>query len=122
MCMLKLSSRLKASHDIVCYKVCICNADKIYSLHNNHFIWELNKEYEAERASPTRSKGNIFDGYFHSFDNIEYAKDLAAHSYWVKYAMVYKCIIPKGTYYYKGLHDDGRRGYASKKLKIVEEI
>lgn len=122
MCMLKLSSRLKATKDIVCYKVCICNTDKIYSLHYRDFIWELNKEYTADRAKIYYLPDYVYDGYFHTFNKIEYALKEKEEGSFKIYTKVYKCIIPSGAYYYKGLHQDGKEGYASKKLKIVEEI
>lgn len=117
MCLLKLSSKLKATQDIVCYKVCYLRNNYLYSFFHD-FVWDLNKVYEAERAKPARSRNSIYDGYFHSYEKPESSYDLFEYPNTV----LVKCIIPKGTYYYKGVHQAGKWGYASKKLKIVEIV
>lgn len=117
MCLLKQSSKLKAAQDIVCYKVCYLRNSHLYSFFHD-FAWDLNKVYEVERAKPARSRSSIYDGYFHSYEKPESGYDLFAYAN----AVLVKCIIPKGTYYYKGIHQAGKWGYASKKLKIVEIV
>lgn len=118
MCLLKQSSKLKATQDIVCYKVCYLRNNHLYSFFHDDFVWDLNKVYEAERAKPASSRSSIYDGYFHSYEKSESSYDLFAYANTV----LVKCIIPKGTYYYKGIHQAGKWGYASKKLKIVEIV
>lgn len=115
MCMLKSSTRLKATKDIVCYKVCKYNGKRLSSFFY-HFIWKLNHTYEAEHARVAPIKDHIYDGYFHTFTSPELCSRILKN----EGTIMCKCIIPKGTYYFKGWHDDCREGYASKKLKIVE--
>ena len=118
MCLLKQSSKLKAAQDIVCYKVCCLRNNNYLCSFFHDFVWDLNKVYEAERAKPASSRSSIYDGYFHSYEKPESGYDLFAYAN----AVLVKCIIPKGTYYYKGIHQAGKWGYASKKLKIVEIV
>ena len=117
MCLLKQSSKLKAKEDIVCYKVCYLRNNYLCSFFHD-FLWDLNKVYEAERAKPARRRCSIYDGYFHSYAKPEHAYGLLQR----ENVVLVKCIIPKDTYYYKGIHQEGKDGYASKKLKIVEIV
>lgn len=125
MCLLKQSTRLKATKDIVCYKVCKYINGGIYSFYHNRFRWVLNKEYEADRATRTYTSANVYDGYFHTYNSLNTA--LKSFELINPRAKIFKCIIPKGTYYYKGRHDPDINGYltdgyASKKLKVVEIV
>ena len=55
----------------------------------------------------------IVDGFFHSYNNLELATNQASELN----CEIYKCIIPKNTFYYKGINND----LASRKLKIIEK-
>jgi len=119
MCLLKQSTRLKATKDIVCYKVCKCFVDEsIHSFYFDEYKWKLNKVYEAEHAHIAYTSYSVYDGYFHTFASPEMANAMLVYPS----ARLFKCIIPKGTYYFKGIHQGGKDGYASKKLKIVEMV
>lgn len=116
----------KATKDIVCYKYLI-KKKGIKDLMSpfTGFRWEAGKEYTADRSAPRFVSNNIKDGYFHSYEYKEAAEfegeeftHIRSH---VEYRIV-KCIIPKGSRYYKGIHTGGDGGYASKKIKIVEVL
>ena len=126
MCLLKNSSKLKATKDIVCYKVCRYIGGGIYSFYYDKFKWVLNKEYEADRATRTYTRNNVYDGYFHTYKSLSTALSSLEIDIDSRIKIV-KCIIPKGSYYYKGWHSPNiygylSEGYASKKLKIVEIV
>ena len=112
----------KATRDIVCYKF------PVKRLHLEspwtHFQWELNKEYKADRSGPRWSPRDIKDGYFHSYKTkdqaIRGAYEFTGPAIDVTY--VYECIIPKGTYYFEGIHSGGHQGYASKKIIVKKKI
>lgn len=36
--------------------------------------------------------------------------------------VIFKCIIPKGTEYYKGIDSIGQENYASKKIRFVKQV
>lgn len=123
MCLLPLHSRKKAKHDIVCYKIFRTTLSKnkklkIKSLFHN-YKWEIGKlETITKRASCVYCKGNIYDGYFHSYATLVEANMQLGINDGCTNEFIYECIIPAGTWYYEGIHSDHRNGYASKSLKI----
>lgn len=115
MCLLIQGSKKKAKRDIICYKVMLKIDDKLCSRYINRFKWEIGKTYTCTKRSATRYyKDEIGDGYFHSYSDMHL-------SVFVGNIVVCKCVIPKDTWYYSGIHSDGIDGYASKSI-IVEEI
>ena len=117
----------KATKDIVCYKYLI-KKKGIKGLMSpfTGFRWEVRKEYTADRSAPRFVSNNIKDGYFHSYeykDSAEFEAEIFTNTRCgvAEYHIV-KCIIPKGSRYYKGIHTGGADGYASKKIKIVEVL
>lgn len=123
MCLYSWKTKKKAENDIVCYKILKYDNNGILSSPlQDSFKWELGKEYRAERATFSFF-GDISKGYFHSYIS-EMTAFNAMHSSLgcFKKSRIFKCIIPKGTYFYEGIHSDGREGYASKCLKIVEML
>ena len=50
---------------------------------------------------------------FHSYQS--------PYKYSLRADTIVKCVIPKGAYYFEGKHN-GRWGYASSQIKILEEI
>lgn len=109
-------NRKKAKEDIICYKVLNTKHGDLLSIFE-HFKWTLGVEETAEKATDIWGD-KIRDGYFHTYDNYFNA---------VKESLfpgfeVFECIIPKGTYYYKGRHSDSFEGYASKKLIVVKQL
>ena len=69
----------------------------------------------------------VGEGYLHSYKDLEKALEASeeASRCDMNYT-VYKAIIPKGTYYFEGdtewFLENGKRGYASRKLKLIEEV
>ena len=131
MCLTKVGGKRKATKDIVCYKVLIetynGNGEKLCCSPYNKFYWEIGKEYKNEEiANNYGSKEEIFSGYFHTFEKINEcetkARKLIRSCRQNEALVMYECVIPKGTYYYYGYHQDGFWGYASKKLKITRRL
>lgn len=123
MCMLKLSSKLYAKEDIVCYKILRqLSIDGITTLKSfyNDYKWVIGKHERASR-SKARYDNNIYDGYFHSYREIPKELPRINPSFDV-IPVIYKCIIPKGSLYYKGIHSDALDGYCSKSLIVTEKI
>lgn len=54
-------------------------------------------------------------GFIDSYISVDWAKKRIPY---YEISAIYKCLIPKGTYYYEGL--DG--GLASRKIKILEKV
>lgn len=130
MCLYSWKTKKKAENDIECYKVLKYDSNGILSsLFQDSFKWEIGNEYKAERAKYIY-KRNIDSGYFHSYISEMTAldvynsliKDYNSGLGTFSELKILKCIIPKGTYFYEGIHSDGRDGYASKSLKIVEML
>lgn len=123
MCLYPKGNLKKAKHDIVCYKVMFrTQANKYFSIYWDRLDpWYEGKFKKAKYTRPLRYNsyvilgfGEIGDGFFHSYVNEIISCD--------DEMCVCKCIIPKKTYYFEGIHSDGNYGYASKKLKIVKVI
>lgn len=133
MCLLIQGNRRIAKEDIVCYKVLAewrnistLEMTFITSLFHQNNKWELGVEQTAERAVARWVKWQIEDGYFHSY---KFQANASAERFFHRdYDVpnmtfgVYKCIIPKGSPYYYGIHSGGNEGYASKRLKVMEKI
>lgn len=116
----------KAKEDIVCYKYLkVVENDGITTYHspfNTQFKWKVGDEYVAENEKYLRGREisfkrhEISQGYFHT-----YAKYIDCNCCAGLRDAICMCVIPKGTYYYKGVVNGGvRDGYASKHLKIVK--
>lgn len=131
MCLLIQGSRRIAKEDIICYKVLAewrnistLKITSIVSLFHQDNKWELGVEQTAKRAVARWSKELIDDGYFHSykFQTNAYTERLFHHDLPGMTFGVYKCIIPKGSPYYYGIQSGENKGYASKRLKVMEKI
>ena len=113
----------KATSDIVCYKVLLKKSHSLVSPFYHNFKWKFREIVEPRDKAVYRfiSK-HIEDGYLHTFSSIYGAEDMVKDSSMRDHLRIYKCIIPEGTYYYKGIQSGGRYGYASKKLKLVKLV
>jgi hypothetical protein len=114
-------TKIKATEDIVVYKFLVtCPDGSLRSPYMPNFKWDIGKEYTANRAKFVHYT-TVKDGYFHS-----YRRETDAHRrrqiYGAPEANVYKCIIPKGSYYYVGYDPVWLDCFASKKLKIIERV
>lgn len=123
-----------AENDTTCYKVLSTwrkpNTD-IETLQSPIFpgleTWEIGKTttVSSQNNGPTQlSPTTIHGGFLHSFKFFEDAVRFkgAANPDFGKTLHLYKCVIPKGTSYYAGYDDCFVIGYASKSLKILEEV
>ena len=114
-----------ADKDIVCYKMVTKSrikgtyvseyrrfkyiAEKLYT--NNIDI--KNSKIVLKTISPLLGVYSISDFMFHSYQS--------PYKYSLRADTIVKCIIPKGAYYFEGMHNRCR-GYASSQIKILEEI
>lgn len=123
MCLYKRGNRKRAQKDIIAYKILVyTKRDARYHSMFKNYIWDIGVEQEAKKAKPgcISKYGEVGSGYFHSYKNVVFGLNSESTSEYKK--CIFKCIIPKGSYYYEGIHSDGLDGYASKKLKILEEL
>ena len=117
----------RAKTDIVCYKLLKEDMTAPYTGFQYDF-----KEYKANGLftllkdiknfiieKPRSVKGEPY--YYYSIGLLHTYKKPALSFVKCKYLKrrLFKCIIPKGTYYYESSDSDK---YASRKLRIVEEI
>ena len=124
MCLYSWKAKKKAENDIECYKVLKYDQNGILSSpFQESFKWEVGKEYKDERAK-LLYRGEVNEGYFHSYNSYMTAFNACVNDFNSKRRLIIaRCIIPKGTYFYQGIHSSGgREGYASKSLKIVEVL
>ena len=65
-------------------------------------------------------------GCIHSYRYKKDANFMKKDTYFVKVVgtedVIFKCIIPKGTEYYKGIDAIGQENYASKKIRFVKQV
>lgn len=125
-----------AEEDIVCYKILIKtkipfvyktpivgtklikfpNIKTTFKAKGNHII-------HLAPIHPTLSGNDIYEvagGFIHTYKNLEGVKSLLERNCFENFT-VFKCIIPKGTNYYKSVNELEDE-YASEKIKILEEI
>ena len=127
-----------AEKDIICYKVLRMwkkgwgenpedsefrkwSTDKhvtLYSYYYPKFTWEFNEIYHAEIQSEIEDDINTLTQGLHSYIESADAKKEYETSYIS--AVVVRCIIPKGSFYYAGFHGY-EPGYVSNQL-IIKEI
>lgn len=108
-----------AAKDIVCYKVLMDFIDDKYRL--TCFRGEPMKK---NMTSDLRVFHNEVQQGLHTFANKKNAKKIAAYYYTNNNPhYVIKCIIPKGTKYFKGTFLDNRclkvNSYASERITVV---
>lgn len=98
--------------------------NSIFSICQSDFEWHIGEIFVAE--GEIYSGLYIREGAFHSSKN---SGDLFADlANWWPNPKVYKAIIPKGTPYMEGVTENcsrlmnGKPGYISKLLKLIEEV
>jgi len=120
------SLRRKAKQDIVVYKI----FDKIggeYLTYCRGFLMQLDKLYESPLKRCYNGNSEMYGGQsrhtieqgFHSIATCKEAYACMS----VYRRPVVKCIIPKGSYYYKGLWRGNNatvKSYASSSIKLIE--
>ena len=118
-----------ADKDIVCYKVLFGNeTDKTRVLSQfENFEYMLGRFEYSLLDLPDYS-----DRVFHGFHSYKYYEDALEsidgyslnETVWCITAKAYKCIIPKGSYYYEGVQPSrpyDMVGYCSNQIVIMEE-
>lgn len=141
-----------AKRDIVCYKILNCTsrlnwdtheAEKMYTTpYQNTPINSVNDDiikgircFETNSSTPhilansdlhyaKGFKWTMHGGCIHSYRYKKDADFMTIHSNFIKghEEVIFKCVIPKGTEYYKGIDALGQENYASKKIRFVKQV
>lgn len=77
---------------------------------------------KAKYSSVARYKYFYGEGLIHTFENEDDALKCLKPNYFDEFAILYKCTIPKGTKYIKGVEDTGFPSYAAKKIIFEEPV
>lgn len=140
MCLsIKYSGKI-AKHNITCYKVLLCRDNIVETPAMRAMVPAAclagEKPYTPEFI-PSEDDlkqdivcGIIGEGFIHTFifrliarltcDLIK--KRDKEYYYEQEVPMIWKCIIPKGTYYFEGHDDTGHQCYASRKIIFKKRI
>ena len=109
MCLVtRLVKAIKASKDIICYKVYIPSGiNNIFvSPYRGYKMPRLGKRVQTEFNNKVDITSRLYNGEsyvelgFHSYKNLEDIIEKRS----VREAIIVECTIPKGTKYYKGLY------------------
>lgn len=109
MCLVtRLVKAIKASKDIICYKVYIPSGvnDTFVSPYRGYKMPRLGKRVQTEFNNKVDITSRLYSGEsyielgFHSYKNLEDIIEKLS----VQEAIIVECTIPKGTKYYKGLY------------------
>lgn len=76
----------------------------------------------TELSLGARYKYSYGKGLIHTFENEDDALKSMEPNDFDAFAILYKCTIPKGTEYIKGVEDDGFPSYAAKKIIFEEPV
>lgn len=119
MCLTTLDGRSKiADHDIVCFKALEYLDGKLTSPFYKGCRWEVGRKKTNRHPIPS-IRGIVRGGHYHAYKNCKDAlRSKGLREHW----KIYKAIIPKGTKYFEGIDSNGVSGYASKSLKLWEEV
>jgi hypothetical protein len=128
-----------AKKDIVCYKVLLHLGEGAYitpyaerrlTLAEKRgqvdFVANGNKSIAKNLIGLDRwyYRYKVNKGYIHTFKNRKDAVEemIDWRTTCKKTPYVFKCIIPKGTEYYKGTFGDVSKSYCSDKIRIIEKV
>lgn len=102
-----------AKKDITCYKI----LSKSWNSYYRNFKYELDTIYECPSSLFIEKSGpsDIITLGFHSYSNKKEAIGVCGD----RFAIIVKCIIPKGTEYY---YNSKYKEYVSNKIKVIERI
>ena len=115
----------RATKDIICYKVLCCTGSCFRTPYYDMRM-DINKEYEAKGPKIAKAfiKNNyqkyfaiVEKGYIHCFTQENAARDMWFYD--VRKRVIMKCIIPKGTLYYKSKNG---LEICARKIKTLERI
>lgn len=107
-----------AEKDITCYKI-VYPADRRgkFLAYVRPFRYEIGKEYTEKMFYRESDSCFIYKG-FHSFSTQKAAKFYFLKFHFFGKAVMIKCVIPKGAYYFTGCGDTPNQ-YCSDKIKVV---
>ena len=110
-----------AKKDIICYKIYVKKGGHLSSPYLDHIPSIQNfTELEPHPISDD-DKRYIINKGFHSFKHLKDAKiEIQLYPFLYDNNVIYKCIIPKGSKYYRGFFDRSI-SYCSESL-ILKEI
>lgn len=132
----------KAETDIVCYKMVKVakgrQGEEIIAspfMNSKTIVWNSGEVKKASRLIRPRPSllyqqfnltvYGVGAGYLHSYKDLRTANwSLRAFDNNNNQYKIYKAVIPEGTVYYEGGHSSTLQfeGYASRKLKLIEEM
>lgn len=122
----------RATKDIVCYKRMTKLSPGLYitpyyyfRVHRDDFSLELDPRGKPIRIR-SKSQNESFHtivcgGYFHTYGSCDYALQMKLP---INSEVIIKCIIPKGSLYWKGIANGNSISYelASDRIIFVEEV
>lgn len=117
-----------AEEDIICYKFYRKYNETLVSPYQKVAAPEIGIITNTELGKSYRPNDNgsyihNFLGFkrvdkgFHSFKTLEEIKHVVENNL---YLVIFKCIIPRGSSYYKGIFDDRYESYCSNSIKLIE--
>ena len=108
-----------AQEDIIVYKWLNEKEGKLYAPYYRHFNYKLNKKYKTFLFCIL---GIVNDG-FHSIENRITAVFHYARYGCINKASLFKCVIPKGGEYYKGVDStSNNKGFVSDTIIIKRKL
>ena len=123
MCLTNLTTKQPktAKEDIICYKLLIETFEGLLRAYFREFFYTIGKLYTLPHftysTNPFWEAPQVGQG-FHSYSIPDYPINRSKR---YKSFIAVKCIIPKGTKYWKGDQEGGHTCYASRAI-IIKEI
>lgn len=115
MCLFKQYHKVQvATEDIVTWKYLGLNMLSPFYVFQYKLGFHYNKKWTPDFIKWADEHKEIGGNCFHSSTDLEYCKNMYEESY----RKLYKCIIPKGSKYYKGLFGE----IGSEQIIIVEQV
>ena len=116
-----------AEEDIICYKFYVRYDETLFSPYQESRAPEIGIITNTELGKPHKLN-NIYDLYyfkgvdkgFHSFKTLKGAEYEASRYKRNRDLVIFKCIIPRGSSYYKGIFNDRYKSYCSNSIKLIE--
>lgn len=108
-----------AKKDIICYKIYVKKEGYLSSPYFGHTP-SVRNFTELEPNPISSDHKYIINKGFHSFKHLKDAKrDTQFYPFLYTNNIIYKCIIPKGSKYYRGFFS-GSIAYCSESIKLLE--
>lgn len=130
MCLNALNIKMRARKPIACYKILKVLNGQIVSPFCNNYVWDITGNINtASAVSPyvydvyKRFLGIPFvkvvkGGYFHTFKKFSTAMKYMEKELLMDKCILCKCVIPKGSTYYKGFFGNTGMSYACDSLIV----